>query len=86
MVPDYSGTQVISAESAYLASYLMYQAVSGPIPLHAAIKTQLSDLRQDWHNGLGQRWSKLIIPQGAAKDKWMIASSLQIHQRRLGWL
>ena len=47
VVPDYSGTQVISAESAYLASHLMYQA-----------------------DGL-----KFNIPQGAAKDKWMIASS-----------
>ncbi len=76
VVPDYSGTQVISAESAYLASHLMYQAVYGPYSNYMQILKRGYPIygktgTTDW----GSDGLKFGIPQGAAKDKWMIASS-----------
>lgn len=76
VVPSYTPNQVVSAESAYLASKLMYEAVSGPYSNYMQIlkrgfpiygKTGTTDWGTD-----GLRFN---IPQGAAKDKWMIASS-----------
>ncbi|MFV0380237.1 MAG: transglycosylase domain-containing protein [Anaerorhabdus sp.] len=74
--PTYERKQVLSEESAYLTAQLMYEAVNGPYfnymqllkrnyPVYGKTGTS------DW----GKSGLQFNIPQGAAKDKWMISQT-----------
>ncbi|MDR1795407.1 MAG: transglycosylase domain-containing protein [Erysipelotrichaceae bacterium] len=78
-------TQVVSAETAYLVTYLMENNVSGPYnnymqvlkrsyPIYA--KTGTTDYGKD-----GLQYG---IPRGSAKEKWMVSSSS--HYTTIVWL
>jgi len=78
LVPTYAGTQVLSPDASYLSSYLMERNVTGPFAnymqiLKRAYPVYAKTGTTDW----GKDGLPYNIPENAAKDKWMIASTSQ---------
>lgn len=73
-----SAVQVLSAESAYLVALLEENAVSGPYSnFMQLLKRNYPIYAKTGTTDYGSSGLEYNIPKGAAKEKWMVASSSQ---------
>lgn len=74
--PSYSPTQVLSKESAYLVTQLMYNNVYGPYSNYMQIlKRDYPVYAKTGTSDWGDSGKDYGIPTGAAKDLWMVSST-----------
>lgn len=76
IIPTFASVRVLSAQAAYLTSYMMEYSVSGPFGnymriLNRSYPVYAKSGTSDW----GTEGEQYGIPTGAAKDMWMVGGT-----------